>query len=60
MTVRFFGSPKKKTVKIKQIRFFKNRKKINKKLFFQNMTVLFLGSPKKTMVKIKRIRFFKI
>ena len=30
MTVFFFGSPKKTTVKIKQIRFFKIRKNINK------------------------------
>jgi hypothetical protein len=36
MTVHFFGSPKKTTVKIKQIRFFKNRKKHNKEVFSKN------------------------
>ena len=59
MTVHFFGSPKKTTVKIKQIRFFENRKKKTNK-FFRKMTVHFFGSPKKTTVKIKQIRFFKI
>ena len=40
MTVHFFGSPKKTTVKIKQIRFFKIRKKIN------------ITKNKKTMVSV--------
>ena len=57
MTFLFFGSPKKTTVKIKQIRFFENRKKKTNK-FFRKMTVHFFGSPKKTMVKIKQNKIF--
>ena len=57
MTFLFFGSPKKTTVKNKQIRFFENRKKLTNK-FFRKMTVHFFGSPKKTMVKIKQNKIF--
>ena len=46
MTGNFFGSPKKKTVKIKSIRFFKIRIKNKQISFFENDR-LFFRKPEK-------------